>query len=179
MSKKLFDNQNIDRKLNVYKPAKFVNRNKVDDGCYRIISILDDSMSIHAGANEFELRKKSNSENNYFNISYDSKEQAYTICQRDHMFDYYLYWNSKFTDIKNLNNIPPNPNNSELGEESFWIIKLVEDDTYLIKNKKNSKFVFEIHNYYPNNGTPIKLAKQHFVSSLQKEAQMFKLEKLK
>jgi len=179
MRKELIDTQNINRKINVHENTNFSNKDRVDDGCYRIIPILNNLMSIHAGANKFELSQKSNSEDNYFNISYDLKSQAYTICQKDYMFDYYLYWNGVSTDKKNLNNIPLFPNITELGEESFWIIEHVEDGNYLIRNKQKLELVFDIHNYYPNNGAPIKLTKQRPVSSPGRGAQLFKLEKLK
>lgn len=55
----------------------------------------------------------------------------------------------------------------------LWIIENVQNKHFIIRSWINPTMVWDVHNYYPNNGTPIKLEKEHLPWSLQRNAQLF------
>ncbi|WP_206912726.1 hypothetical protein IGL98_000386 [Enterococcus sp. DIV0840] len=66
--------------------------------------------------------------------------------------------------------------NQNINDSSMlWTVEQVSDNQYIIHNKKDGNLVWDVHNYNPNLGTPIKLENQHPANSPSRQAQIFVL----
>ncbi|WP_163652140.1 hypothetical protein [Listeria sp. PSOL-1] len=58
----------------------------------------------------------------------------------------------------------------------LWTLEKVSDNQVIIHNKRDSNMVWDVHDYYPNLGAPIKAEKKHPINSVLLDAQIFILD---
>lgn len=59
----------------------------------------------------------------------------------------------------------------------LWIVEQVSHGQYIIRNKKEPTMVWDVHHYYANSGTAIKLERLHHQYSPYRAAQLFTIER--
>lgn len=142
----------------------------IGNGQYRIITSVNNKSSM------WPDRKIYNKPNelgfNDFEFFYVPNKKAYVINWVGGLHS--LKWNGS----NGVGNLTWGPMVGNPSDESLWTLEpTAQKNVYYIKNKKNSNLVLDVHNYYPNDGTPVKLNQKHPDSSPQAPAQLFKLEK--
>ncbi|QOS97732.1 metallophosphoesterase [Brevibacterium sp. JNUCC-42] len=176
--------EHVESKLNIYSVRNNNWRERkleksipvpVVSGTYQIVSALNNSKVLQAMSdNNVVLAEKLPNPNNAYQkweFKYDPIEEAYQI-QRFYSNEI-IAWNVPDSD-KNVFVY-----RNEKKEEHYWILEyLKEDDTYIIKNKRDPNYVLDVDGGIANIGTNIKVELQHDLNSPYSKAQKFKLVKV-
>ncbi|QOS99890.1 TULIP family P47-like protein [Brevibacterium sp. JNUCC-42] len=146
---------------------------RVISGVYQIVSALNNSRVLHRNPdNNIVLAEKLPNPNNplqKWSFVYDAIEGAYQI----------RTFTGSAVIVRNVsdNNVylkHPYPQK----EEYYWILQyLKEEDSYIIKNKRDPNYVLDVDGGIANIGTNIKVELQHDLNSPYSKAQKFKLER--
>lgn len=135
------------------------------DSYYTVKPKLNASLQVNY---DFQLGKLSPGFSK-FEFLYIPSKQAYII--NDQLGYYAVRWTGE-KGVGNLTWSTQNPEDSYM----LWTIEEISKKQYVIRNKVNSFMVWDVHNYYPNLGTPIKLEQEHPLSSSWHNAQVFSLD---
>ncbi|QOS99843.1 metallophosphoesterase [Brevibacterium sp. JNUCC-42] len=183
--------EHVESKLNIYSVRNNNWRERkleksipvpVVSGTYQIVSALNNSRVLHldyvptTGKRNVVLADKiPDPINNYYQkwvFVYDPIEEAYQI--REFSGSPVIAWNVS-DDANNVYTIHPYPQK----EEYYWILQyLKEEDSYIIKNKRDPNYVLDVDGGIANIGTNIKVELQHDLNSPYSKAQKFKLVKV-
>ncbi|PGU10500.1 hypothetical protein COD21_14320 [Bacillus cereus] len=155
--------------ININEKINQLNNQPISSGQYRIITTVNNKSTMWP---DLKVYNKPNEQGfNDFEFFYVSNKNAYVINYLG--LPGCLKWNGS-SGVGNLSW------GSMIGlpsDESLWILEpATEKDSYYIKNKKNPNLVLDVHNYSPNDGTPIKLNEKYPDDSPYTKGQLFKLE---
>ncbi|WP_424577992.1 RICIN domain-containing protein [Bacillus cereus] len=146
---------------------------RVTNGIYKIIPGINDSAVIDFSVldQNVVLWKDHDGENQKWEFEYDEKKRAYQIKSTLYP-NIVLAWNN----YKGSTNVFGTLNQQK--EEHYWILDKVSDGYYIIKNNLDPDLVLDVDGANPNNGTNIKVNRQHDLNSVYIPAQKFKLNKM-
>ncbi|EJR28524.1 phosphatidylinositol-specific phospholipase C domain-containing protein [Bacillus cereus] len=146
---------------------------RVTNGIYKIIPGINDSAVIDFSVldQNVVLWKDHDGENQKWEFEYDEKKRAYQIKSTLYP-NIVLAWNN----YKGSTNVFGTLNQQK--EEHYWILDKVSDGYYIIKNNLDPDLVLDVDGANPNNGTNIKVNRQHDLNSVYIPAQKFKLNKI-
>ncbi|QDX91766.1 hypothetical protein EEL30_04915 [Brevibacillus laterosporus] len=148
------------------------NGESVISGNFQIVTALNNSSVLDLnGPNNVTLWSNNQGNHQKWKFVYDKQKNAYQIYSVSNP-NLILAWN----DIPGSRNVFATPNQQK--EEHYWILQHLEDDYYIIKNKKSPNLVLDVDNANTNNGTNIKVNEQHDLGSPYSKAQKFNLKRV-
>ncbi|QOS99883.1 metallophosphoesterase [Brevibacterium sp. JNUCC-42] len=175
--------EHVELKLNIYSVRNNNWKEKkleksipvpVVSGHYKILTTLNNSMVLSQNPNKNIVLTWKNPDlidgSQKWSFIYDPIEEAYQI----------QGWFGTSVMVRNVsdNNVHllhPYPQK----EEYYWILQYFkEDDSYIIKNKRDPNYVLDVDGTNTSDGTNIKVELQHDLNSPLIKAQKFKLERL-
>ncbi|TPG68526.1 hypothetical protein EEL31_08345 [Brevibacillus laterosporus] len=143
-------------------------------GVFKIVTTLNNSRALHKMPDNnvvlWEKNYPGASVHQKWEFVYDLSKKAYQI-KYNQESNLVLAWN-----VPDAHNVFATPNQQK--EEHYWILEyLEEEDSYIIKNKRDPKYVLDVDGGTAYNGTNIKVELQHDLNSPYINAQKFKLER--
>ncbi len=106
--------------------------------------------------------------NQRWTFKYHSKKDAYQIFTNNGTNEV-LTWDKQGGSKRVV--CAPNENDTT----SYWKIEQTKDELYVIRNYSNLDWVLDVDNYYPVQGTHIKMNEYHGANSPQVAAQVFEI----
>ncbi|MFL0439145.1 hypothetical protein DVA85_28460 [Acinetobacter sp. RIT592] len=107
-------------------------------------------------------------------ISYVPEKNAYRITSQV-SGGAPIFWTGE-SGVGNLRTVHPTGTSDQKKDHDLWLLEPLPNGLFIIRSWINPSMVWDVHNYNPNDSTPVKIERLHSSGTVHRNAQMFFLE---
>lgn len=135
--------------------------------------ILNRSLAVNGTDSGARLTDSQMFNSRFLSVIYVPDKSAYRIASQ--WGGDPLFWTGE-TGVGNLRTDHPHGPSVQKKDHDLWMLELVGNNLFIVRSWLNPEMVWDVHNFYPNISTPIKVERLHPAGSAQRDAQIFYLD---